>query len=281
MVAGPNGSGKSTLIHALRAAGDVTLPARYINADDLRRERRLDARAAQKLAETLRWEAIAQRQSFIYETVMSHPSKIAELQAAAQAGYAITVVFVATGDPAVNIERVALRVADGGHDVPKDRIRARHTRSLALAPSAIAFAAHAYVYDNTAWGTEAVQQLQAVLAGARLRPVAQPPAAWVAKLIEKVNARAAELEDLHKTIAETGGLVLPDLHNSVTEGIISAAGEHYALQIDRATAKAVLHDQALLAKPVVRRHTYRIAYDQGVATVTRRPSARIRAVTRS
>ncbi len=276
MVAGPNGSGKSTLIHTLRLARGVTLPERYINADDLRRERAIDARRAQKLAETLRLEAIARRESFLYETVMSHPSKIAELQAAAQAGYALTVIFIATEDPAVNIERVRLRVADGGHDVPRDRIRPRHVRSLALAPSAVAFATHAYIYDNTRWGTESARQLQAVLVGNRLRATVDQPAAWVAALIEKVEARAAELDDLHRA---GHPLVLPNLYAGVTEGVIAIAGAHYAVQLDQAAAKAVLHDKALLPKPVVHREHYRIAYHEGVATITRRASGRIRAVT--
>ena len=51
MVAGPNGSGKSTLIAALRADPNARLPALYVNADDLQRERGLTfARVARELA---------------------------------------------------------------------------------------------------------------------------------------------------------------------------------------------------------------------------------------
>ena len=278
MVAGPNGSGKTTLIRALRAARDIALPALYINADDLRAQRSLDARAAQRLAESLRLQAIAAGRSLLYETVMSHPSKIAELQAAAKVGYAITVVFVATDDPNVNIERVALRVADGGHDVPRDRIRARHTRSLALAPCAIAFATHAYVYDNTAWGTEATQQLQAVLARLTLQPTVERPAMWVGELIETVNARAIELEDFYRSTKSGTDVTVPNLYGSVSEGPIAVSGKHYALQLDSTGGKALLHDKALLSKPVLQRHSYRIEYVEGVSKVTRRSSGRLRAV---
>lgn len=278
MVAGPNGSGKTTLIRTLRASREIALPELYINADDLKRERGLDDRGAQKLAETLRLEAIAHRRSFLYETVMSHPGKIAELQAAALAGYAIVVIFVATRDPEVNIERVALRVADGGHAVPKDRIRARHHRGIALAPSAIAFAAYAYVYDNTAWGTDAAQQLQAALAGTVLQPVLERPAAWVDGLIQTVNARAAELEEFYGSANDRGGLAVPNLYASVGEGPIMESGTHYAIQTDHISGKTLIHDKALLSKPVLDRHSYRIEYAQGVSKVTRRTSGRIRAV---
>lgn len=275
MVAGPNGSGKTTLIQALRASRDITLPDLYINADDLRRERRLDARGAQKLAQSLRWEAIVHGRSLMYETVMSHPSKIAELQSAARAGYAITVVFVGTGDPDVNIERVSLRVADGGHDVPKDRIRARHARSMALAPSAIGFATQAYVYDNTGWGTESAQQLQAARVGTDLRATVERPVAWVSGLIQKVNARAAELEDLYRSAKECASLVVPNFFNSVCDGNIVEIGAHYVLQSDRAGSSIMIHDKALLSKPIVAQQNYRIEYDQGVSKVTRRSNARI------
>ena len=277
MVAGPNGSGKTTVIQALRAARDIKLPGLYVNADDVRRERRLDARTAQKLAQSLRWEAIVHGRSLMYETVMSHPSKIAELQSAARAGYEITVIFIATDDPEVNVERVSLRVADGGHDVPKDRIRARHARSIALAPSAIGFATHAYVYDNSGWGTRSTQQLQAVRVGAALRATVERPAPWVRAVVETVNARAAELERLYRS-ANVQPLVVPNFFNSVCNGVVVEVGSHYVLQADRAGSTFMIHDKALLAKPVTVRQNYRIEYDQGVSKVLRRSNARISAV---
>lgn len=58
MVAGPNGSVKSTLIEALRASPVVDLPALYINADNLQRERNIqDPIEAQQLAKSLRTQA--------------------------------------------------------------------------------------------------------------------------------------------------------------------------------------------------------------------------------
>lgn len=39
-------------------------------------------------------------------------------------------IFVYLPDPSQNVERVRIRVAKGGHDVPEDRIRARWSRSF-------------------------------------------------------------------------------------------------------------------------------------------------------
>ena len=273
MVAGPNGSGKTTLIEALRASSEINFPVLYINADELQRARNVDAPTAQRLTAAARLEAIAQGKSLMYETVMSHPSKIAELQAAARMGYTTTVIFIATDNPQVNIERVALRVASGGHDVPRDRIRARHRRSIALAPTALAFAEHAYIYDNTAWGTSDAQQLQAVLNGPALQPLVPHPARWVTDVIEKCNGRTVELQGLDLSV-----LTVPNLFESIVEGPIIASGKYYVLQNDRAANMTLIHDKALLTKALTLRHSYRIEYAQGVTRITRRPSARIRAV---
>lgn len=190
MIAGPNGSGKSTLIAALRADPRFDLPELYVNADDLQRERGLaDARQAQQLANEQRAEAVAQRRDVMYETVMSHPSKIAELRAAKQAGYHITVLLVATNDPDINVRRVRLRVAALGHDVPEDRIRGRYTRTLALAPAALALADQAFVFDNSNSGETGLGlSQQAVLMDGRLIPARDETSPWVARLIDQVNA---------------------------------------------------------------------------------------------
>jgi len=215
----------------------------------------------------------------MYETVMSHPSKIAELQAAARAGYAITVICVATENPDINIERVSLRVADGGHDVPRDRIRARHRRSLALAPCAIGFAANAYIYDNTPWGTDGVQPLQAALVQTRLRPAASRLAAWVSELIGVVNDRAGELEDIYLSAKDRVALTIPNLTDGVTDGPIVVAGRHFVLQTDQATGTTVIHDRALLPRAPAQRQSYRIEYADGVSTI-RRTATRLRTVKR-
>src|SRR4051794_14801763 len=84
--------------------------------------------AAQKIADERRDEAIRVGRSFSFETVMSHPSKIDILRRARASGFFVQMFFIGTDDPRTNIERVALRVSQGGHDVPTDRIVARWKR---------------------------------------------------------------------------------------------------------------------------------------------------------
>ena len=275
MIAGPNGSGKSTLIAALRADSRFDVPALYINADDLQRERNFrDPREAQQLANALRSQAIAKRQDVMYETVMSHPSKIAELQSAKKAGYHITVLLVATDHPNINVQRVAVRVAAGGHDVPEDRTRSRYTRTLALAPVAIGYADQAFIFDNTHGGeTGGGLSQQAGLMGDRLVASSNTTAAWVVRLIEQVNERADELNTWDSP-------QLAWLHDNCMSGEIVFIGKYCVSQVaineeNNAEFKMlaqtfVIHDLSLLgsfAERLVKGQVINIRYHEGVASV--------------
>lgn len=270
MVAGPNGSGKSTLADALRADADVQLPALYINADELQRSHGIGVAAAQRLAAQQRRRAIAERRDLMYETVMSHPSKIAELQQARAAGYTIAVHFVATDDPAINVERVALRVAAGGHDVPRRKIVARHARTLALAPCALGFADDALIFDNSRRGAAGGLDLQARVVGGHVERLAVAPARWVEALTSEVQTRDAELDGLQRWARSRGAtLTQAALHDAATEGVVedtASIGVRFVVQHDAASMALVVHDAALLHADLRPRCGYRIAYDDGVGT---------------
>lgn len=92
---------------------------------------------------------IAGSQSFSQETVFSHPSKIAALKKAHDAGYRTYLYFVATQNPALNISRVASRVTTGGHNVPEEKIIARFDRALANINAALPHCSRAYFFDNS------------------------------------------------------------------------------------------------------------------------------------
>ncbi len=104
---------------------------------------------ASVLADFVRRRLMASRQSFSFETVMSHPSKVELLEAARKQDYRTYLYYVATDDPQINISRVAHRVSKGGHDVPEDKIRERYTRSLDLLLNAIRATRRAYIFENS------------------------------------------------------------------------------------------------------------------------------------
>ncbi len=97
----------------------------------------------------LRQKLLAQRATFTFETVMSHPSKVDLLAQAQTAGYRTYLYFVATDDPDINVSRVRNRVKLGGHPVPENRIAPRYYRSLDLLMDAIRHTNRAYIFDNS------------------------------------------------------------------------------------------------------------------------------------
>jgi predicted ABC-type ATPase len=97
----------------------------------------------------IRRKLIEAKTSFTFETVMSHPGKVALLAEAQRAGYRTYLYYVATDDPEINVSRVRNRVALGGHPVPADKIVSRYRRSLELLIEAIRHANRAYIFDNS------------------------------------------------------------------------------------------------------------------------------------
>ncbi len=145
-IAGSNGAGKTTFYRShLRAAG-----LRFVNADVLARNLSLDPYVAAKIADSLRRELIEQRESFVFETVFSDPvgDKVAFLKKAAAAGYTTILCFVGIASAEVSDERVAMRVAQGGHDVPADKLIERFPRTLANLHRAVRELPHVFIFDN-------------------------------------------------------------------------------------------------------------------------------------
>lgn len=141
--AGPNGSGKTTAMHGLPVFGT------YINADDLKKEFNLtDMEAAQK-AELLRNELLNRGIDFSFETVLSTERNLLLMQKAKDYGYEVQCIYVLTCDENINVARVKMRYASGGHDVPEEKIRTRYHRALALLPQVIIACDKILIYDNS------------------------------------------------------------------------------------------------------------------------------------
>lgn len=106
-------------------------------------------RVAQIIARFLRHAFIAVRRRFSFETVFSHESNLDDMRLAAEAGYKVYLYFVGTESPEINKFRVALRVKEGGHHVPADRIEKRYLRSMQLLKEAADISYQGYFFDNS------------------------------------------------------------------------------------------------------------------------------------
>jgi len=145
-IAGPNGAGKSTFYQAhLSYTG---LP--FVNADVIAAKSGIGAYEAAEVAEVFRRERFARRESFIFETVFSDPvgEKVAFLEEAVAAGYTVVLFFIGIASPGTSVDRVGMRVLEGGHGVPSDKLATRFPRTLENLRLSLLRLPLVLVYDN-------------------------------------------------------------------------------------------------------------------------------------
>ncbi|MFC6673261.1 AAA family ATPase [Marinobacterium aestuariivivens] len=150
MLVGGNGAGKSTFYD--RVLKPLGMP--FINADLIARDLYPDnpeamSYQAAKLAENLRNEHLESGDSFCFETVFSHPSKIDFIARAKAFGYQVILVVIHVGNSALNRARIAQRVIDGGHRVPDEKVLARIPRMLDHVRLAIPLCDQVRALDNS------------------------------------------------------------------------------------------------------------------------------------
>ena len=110
---------------------------------------KIDSYFAAFLATFIRERLLEMGISFSFETVMSHPNKVAFIEKARQCGYRVYLYFVSTQSVEINIGRVHTRVLEGGHDVPEDKVRKRYVLSMANLYGAVKQTNRAYIFDNS------------------------------------------------------------------------------------------------------------------------------------
>lgn len=138
VVAGPNGSGKSTFIANAYELGFLST-TKYVNADITAQtqnynEKNIAEKNYLAMFDTMNLlkNLAPTHQSIIYETVLSHPSKVDIVKLFKNNNYKIFTIFISPNNYNINIERVKTRVLQGGHDVPVDKIKNRFNKSHQL-----------------------------------------------------------------------------------------------------------------------------------------------------
>jgi len=146
-IAGPNGAGKSSYFETHLAAAGLS----FVNADLLAQSLNIDAYAAAGLADDLRRQLVKRRESFVFETVFSDPvgDKLEFLKEAEKAGYFVFLIFIGVGDPEISGDRVAMRVSQGGRDVPEDKLKERYPRIMNNLKRALVEISNVWVYDHS------------------------------------------------------------------------------------------------------------------------------------
>lgn len=132
IIAGPNGAGKTTFAREflLRETGVI----RFVNADliagglsPLRPE--LAARQAGRLVLTELSRLAKARKDFAFESTLSGRTYLQLLTRWKTAGYRIEIVFLSLPSVQLALQRIAARVHQGGHNVPRADVIRRFKRS--------------------------------------------------------------------------------------------------------------------------------------------------------
>lgn len=134
LLAGPNGVGKTT--YAFKNIPAVSGSLNFVNLDEIARglsplKPALAERDAARLALQKAREFIRSGEVFSMETTMSGHVHLALMEAARQHGLSPCLLYFSVRDPAICLQRIARRVAEGGHDVPEEVVRRRFERSHA------------------------------------------------------------------------------------------------------------------------------------------------------
>ena len=154
VLAGTNGAGKSSL-------GGATLRsnrAEYYDPDEAtRRILAVNPGMDQVTANSYAWQegarqlkaAIDDHQDYVFETTLGGRTIASLLLQAAQAGSEVRIWYVGLDTPERHLARIQARVAQGGHDIPADKVRERYTTSCANLVQLMPHLAALRAFDNS------------------------------------------------------------------------------------------------------------------------------------
>ena len=182
VLAGGNGAGKSNFYHQYLSKYGI----KFVNADLIARAmdtdlpERLSYEAA-TLATEMRENMIAQGESFCFETVFSHGSKIDFIAMAKTHGYTVILIYIHLTNPSLNEARVYQRTLEGGHNVPAEKIQLRIPRTMKNIKTALPLVDEAWILDNSS-GQNRFQQIAIIKRGYCEKKV-HPLPAWAMDLL--------------------------------------------------------------------------------------------------
>lgn len=133
IIAGCNGAGKTTASYTVLP--QVLQVNEFVNADEIARglspfnPGAMAIKAGKLMLDRIA-ELLAAGVSFAIETTLSTRSYVTLVRKARESGYKVSILFFFLQDVELAKQRVAERVAHGGHDIPADVIERRYYAGL-------------------------------------------------------------------------------------------------------------------------------------------------------
>ena len=152
IIAGPNGAGKTTFARSFLPK-EAQCP-RFINADLIAaglspfQPEAAAIRAGRLMLEEIN-DAVAQGETFAFETTLAGVGYLRRIRHWRRLGYHVSLFYLRLPNVETAIARVAMRVRQGGHDIPEDVIRRRFDAGVRNLEQRYKAAVDAWaVYDN-------------------------------------------------------------------------------------------------------------------------------------
>lgn len=182
IIGGANGSGKTSHSKPYLREGIFFLNpdeiARALNPGDVR----ASAIEAGRMVLNYSNQLVDAKRSFAIESTLSGLTPLKLLHKAKTAGYKTLLIYITTGNPEINIKRVEMRVANGGHHIAISDIIRRFHRSIASLPDYLKRVDEAFLVDNSLQIPRLVVQLEAGIVVKAYAPVPKWTRSVLAKL---------------------------------------------------------------------------------------------------
>ena len=133
IIGGCNGAGKTTASYTVLP--EILDCREFVNADEIAHglspfnPENMAIEAGRLMLKRIK-ELLGKDETFAIETTLSTKSYINLVHQAQQKGYVVTLVFFWLRNPELALQRVAERVANGGHDIPAPTTRRRYVAGI-------------------------------------------------------------------------------------------------------------------------------------------------------
>lgn len=133
IIAGPNGAGKTTA--SFTVLPEVLDCREFVNADEIAKglspfnPEEVAIQAGKLMLQRIDY-LLKSRETFAIETTLATKSYKNTIEKAKALGYAVILLFFWLPSPQMAEQRVAMRVKEGGHNIPKDVIYRRYWAGL-------------------------------------------------------------------------------------------------------------------------------------------------------
>ncbi len=153
IIAGCNGAGKTTVSFTILP--EIINCREFVNADEIAKglspfqPENVALEPGRIMLERINY-LIRSNRSFAFETTLATKSYAAKIREAKEKGYTVTLLFFWLQNYDLAIERVKVRVKEGGHDIPEDVIKRRYLRGVGnLFKLHLPIADGALIFDNS------------------------------------------------------------------------------------------------------------------------------------